>query len=59
MNAKISMFVICVEAITYLFLRDLHDCTFNLKRIFINELNHLVDLSKKELFIGKNWLNIS
>ena len=29
MNAKISVFVICVEAITYLLLYDLHDCTFN------------------------------
>ena len=29
MNAKISVFVICVEAIIYLSLYDLHDCTFN------------------------------
>ena len=29
MNAKISVFVICVEAIIYLLLYDLHDCTFN------------------------------
>ena len=28
MNAKISLFVICVEVIIYL-LRNLHDCTFN------------------------------
>ena len=28
-NAKISVFVICVEAIIYLLLRNLHDCTFN------------------------------
>ena len=28
-NAKISVFVICVEAIIYLSLYDLHDCTFN------------------------------
>ena len=27
MNAKISVFVICVEAIIY-FLYNLHDCTF-------------------------------
>ena len=26
-NAKISVFVICVEAIMYLLLYDLHDCT--------------------------------
>ena len=29
MNAKISMFVICVEAIMYLLLYNLDDCTFN------------------------------
>ena len=29
MNANISVFVICVEAITYLLLHNLHDCTFN------------------------------
>ena len=28
MNAKISLFVICVEAIIYLLLYNLHDCTF-------------------------------
>ena len=37
MNAKISVFVICVEAIIYLLLYDLPDCTFKqelkLKRI--------------------------
>ena len=29
MNVKISVFVNCVEAIIYLLLYDLHDCTFN------------------------------
>ena len=28
MDAKISVFVICVEAIIYLLLYSLHDCTF-------------------------------
>ena len=28
-NAKISMFVICVESIIYLLLFNLHDCTSN------------------------------
>ena len=28
MNAKILRFVICVEAIIYLLLDNLHDCTF-------------------------------
>ena len=30
MNAKISVFVICVNAIIYLILYNLHDCTFKL-----------------------------
>ena len=34
MNAKISVFVICVEAIIYLFLNNLHDCTFHFERMF-------------------------
>ena len=29
MNANISGFVICAEAITYLLLQNLHGCTFN------------------------------
>ena len=33
MNAKISVFVICVEAIIYLLLYNLHDCTSNLKAV--------------------------
>ena len=28
MNAKISVFVICVDAIIYLLLNNLYDCTF-------------------------------
>ena len=29
LNAKISMFVTCVEAAIYVLLYNLHDCTFN------------------------------
>ena len=29
MNVKISVFLICVEAIIYLLLYNLYDCTFN------------------------------
>ena len=32
MNAKVSVFVICVEAIIYLLLYNLHECNFNNKR---------------------------
>ena len=34
MNAKISVFVICVEAIIYFLLYNLYDCTFNLRSKF-------------------------
>ena len=34
MNAKISVFVSCVEAIIYLLLYNLHDCTFNFQKHF-------------------------
>ena len=29
MNAEISVFIICVAAVMYLLLYNLHDCTFN------------------------------
>ena len=32
MNAKISVFVVCVAAIIYLLLYNLHDCTFNMHK---------------------------
>ena len=40
MNAKISVFVICVKAIIYLLLYNLHDCTFKnaIYRFFIISL---------------------
>ena len=36
MNAKISVFVICIKAIIYLLLYDLHGCTFNSFDIITN-----------------------
>ena len=36
MNAQISVFVIHVEAIIYLLLYNLHDCTFNKKTLMEN-----------------------
>ena len=38
MNAKISVFVICVEAIIYLLLYNLHDCIVN-TNVWKNEFN--------------------
>ena len=34
LNAKISVIVICVEVMIFLFLYNLHDCTFNIVNIF-------------------------
>ena len=34
MNAKISVFVICVEAIIYFLSYNLHDCTFKNAKLF-------------------------
>ena len=33
MNAKLSIFVICVEAIIYFLLHNLHDFTFNIEHV--------------------------
>ena len=44
-NAKIPVYVICVEAIIYLLLFNLHDCTFKLN-IFVNLSNPLCDYRK-------------
>ena len=35
MNAKISIFVLCVEAIIYLLLYSLHDCNFKVVTLFM------------------------
>ena len=44
MSAKVLVFVICIEAIIYLLLYNLHDCTFNfesLSTIFCPRLYYL------------------
>ena len=40
MNAKMSVFVICVEPIIYLSLYNLHDCTFKEKELLHIFLQH-------------------
>ena len=40
MNAKMSVLVICVEAIMYLLLYNLHDCTFQQFFISIKILHY-------------------
>ena len=49
MNAKNSVFVICVKGIIYLLLYNLHDCTFN---------NELVAASSIGLYYLRNILHI-
>ena len=48
MNAKISVFVICIEAIMYLLLYNLHDCTFNIhKKVSLNvECEHILSFER-------------
>ena len=46
MNAEVSEFVICVEAIIYLLLYILHDCTFNCFKVSVLEL--IISKSYKE-----------
>ena len=40
MNVKISVFVICVEVITYLLLYNLHGCTFKGPSAKMSFLSH-------------------
>ena len=43
MNAKISVFVSCIEAIIYFLLYNLHDCNFNYVKLgSISFSRHLV-----------------
>ena len=41
MNAKLSVFVICIEAIIYMLLYNFHDCTFKIS-IPHQKLNHVL-----------------
>ena len=48
MNAKISVFVICIEAIIYFLLYNLHDCNFNYVKLGSSSFNTPL------VFDGKN-----
>ena len=50
MNAKTSVLVICIEAIIYLSLYNLHDCTFN-KKSFIKK-TYILKLKLLCLFVN-------
>ena len=49
MNAKISAFVICAEAIIYLLLHNLNECTFlpNYTRVTPNSIKAIYHLGVK------------
>ena len=47
MNAKIPVFVICVEAIIYLLSYNLHDCTFKC----VNLINVDYRMAKSDVFL--------
>ena len=67
MNAKISVFVICVQAIIYLLLYNLHDCTFKVKNriapTLLEEVSQIVNpnynLRNKREFKSHNVKTIS
>ena len=51
MNAKVSVFIVCVETIIFLLFHNLHDCTFNpfqSSLAFHIETNHLVCSAETE-----------
>ena len=55
-NAKISAFVICVEAIIYLLKHNLHDCTFFFNKslfLFSSNLQKLNSKFLKNIFFFK------
>ena len=51
MNAKISVFVICVEAIMYLLLYNMHDCTFNPNKVGLFE-GSFIHISRRTYLIS-------
>ena len=49
MNAKISVFNICVEAIIHLLLYSLHDCTYKhskLEKIYVGSIEQESNIGK-------------
>ena len=51
MIAKISVFVICIEAVIYLLLYNLHNCTFNRQHIlFLDIENDNIYLSFRKIY---------
>ena len=65
MNAKITVFLICIAAILYLLLNNLHDCTFKRSKVllksnkfqefydvkYFKEIKRLKSLQKAEAYL--------
>ena len=49
MNAKISVFVICIEAIMYFLLYNLHDCNFNYVKLERSSFNRRLVFDRKNI----------
>ena len=60
MNAKISVFVICVKVIIYLLLHNLHDCTFkrcpDCQKIFplLSTFSMIIQVSVKSTYLAQS-----
>ena len=69
-NAKISVFIICVKAVIYLLLYDLHNCTFNsdmheiflqhyhMKEVLRNPPKKTISYLNKWFFFDKNQTRV-
>ena len=53
MNAKISVFLVCVETIMYPFLYNLHDCTFK-HVLFFPKIYRKIPLTRPGRIYGQN-----
>ena len=54
MSVEIQVFVICVEAVIYFLLYNLHDCTFN---IFFLIVSYIPSWFLPKLFLYFHWIS--
>ena len=59
MNVKISVFVICIEAIMYFLLYNLHDCNFNYVKLESSSFNRRLIFDRKNIWHGYVFLSLS
>ena len=60
LNAKISVFFICAEAIIYLLLYNLHECNFNTLQFIVSSVNFvsikIISIDLKVVIFSRKWL---